>query len=280
MLYPGKLFAATVDGEIYRFDTETFQLDEVFKVGNPSPSGWGEMVLSPEENSAYLIGSMGTIVEISLPDCQVVNQFNICVSPVALGISAGDPGVSPGYLWVLDGNRNRMHQVKLKNNVNYGSEAFPEGWVGSCMADGFAPDTVYAGTSYGLVLISSESLGSFAVRKYVTTNQNTWDVARMHDDSTMVVVYGSDPSFVSTFGKADSTGILQGTVAIQGQSHITAGGNDYTHAYVLSNIGDGMSRLSQYNTRSGTIGLQTDIEGYPIDIQIGGTGMIYVLTSK
>ncbi len=82
-------------------------------VGSPSPSGFTQMALNTRNNSAYLIGSLGQIVELSLPDCTVKDVFTVCQSPVVIAVAPGNPP----YLYVGDGPSYSINQVSAITNT-------------------------------------------------------------------------------------------------------------------------------------------------------------------
>ncbi len=247
--YSGKVFVATVGGEIHRFDPETLQLEDLFKTGNFSPSCWSDMAFSPTENSASLIGNMGNIAEVSIPDSILLDQFNIFTSPVALEIAADNPAVSPGYLWVLDGS-SKMHKVELTNGVSCDNKSFSAVRTASCLVDYILPDTVYAGTSRGAELISSSGSGSIGANYYVQT-ESVWNIARVQNDSLMVVVHGNNPAWISVIDKDDFTAGLTNTMFFDGQFQMASGGSDFIHTNDLSCLRKSTVNIAQYNPVSG-----------------------------
>ncbi|MEA3266163.1 MAG: hypothetical protein U9P42_04395, partial [Candidatus Fermentibacteria bacterium] len=97
MIYPGNIFIASTEGFIYRYDSETLELVEAYQVATPSPAGFSQMVYCSLKNTAYLISSLGKILEVSLPECTVIDEFSVCESPTKLALGPGSE-----YLFVAD----------------------------------------------------------------------------------------------------------------------------------------------------------------------------------
>lgn len=110
------VFVASTEGTVYSYELESLELQGISTVGLPSAAGYSDMVYSSLERSAYLIGILGTILELDLPDCMVVDEFSVCQSPVSLALGSGS-----NSHYVADDPSNWIYQLSIENNIPYTS---------------------------------------------------------------------------------------------------------------------------------------------------------------
>ena len=270
LVYPGNVFVASTEGTILRYDSESMELLEEYLVAAPSPVGFSDMVFSSLENTAYLIGSLGMILEINLPDCTVLDEFNVCQSPVKLALGPGSE-----YLFVADGPLNKIYQVAIVNNKPHDSVSIY--YTIKCMEPFQNPDSLLVGTSDGPCLI--EVLSSSTIR-YVIYGLDIpfMALSAVPNDSIFVGVTNYSVGIFSPTVLLEEN--FYGGVSIEGNIDFIAMGHDWQHAYVLSYLGDNTSRLVSYNYRFHTISQEVEIPGYPLDLEVSGNGVIYALTTE
>ena len=275
LIYPGNFFVVSTEGTISRFDSESMGLVEVYQVGAPSPAGFSQIVFSTLKNSAYLIGAMGNIVEISMPDCTLIEEFSVCPSPVKLALGPGAQN-----LFVADGPSSRIHQVSISNNKAYDNVSIY--FTINCMSPFQNPDSMLVGTSDGVALI--EVLGPTDIRgSMLGTPIFFLDLVAVPNDTVFVGVSSSRVGIFDLYplSLTPPESPFYGKVELEGSNHILAMGQDWQHAYVLSYLSDqGISRLVSYRYNSHTISQEVDIPGYPLDLKVSGNGYIYVLTTE
>jgi len=278
MMYPGNIFIASTEGLIYRYDSETRELVEVYQVASPSPAGFSQMVYCSLKNTAYLIGPLGKILEVSLPQCTVIDEFTVCQSPTKLAIGPGSE-----YLFVADGPSTRVHQVSIDNN-----EAYDNVWIYFdifCMEPSPNPDSMLVGNSAGVDLI--EVLSPTDLRGTGLYREGAMvALAAVPDDTIFVGVKGIRNAsvgivdvFIPQFVEPPPPEFYE-AIEIDGTAHFLAMGQDWQHAYVLSYLGDNSSRLISYNYRFSETPLELDLPGFPLDLKVSGDGVIYALTTE
>lgn len=289
LIYPGNIFVVSTEGKIFRYDSETMELIEEYQIAAASAAGFSEIVYCSTKNSAYLIGAHGNILEISLPDCMVLDEFSVCQAPVKLALASGSRN-----LFVGDGTTSRVFQVATSNNSVPGSvelffnihlmETLP-------LKSPQNTDSMIVSTTDGLSMVEAwgpGNLRSILFDKY--PRGNFLDFAAVPNDSFFVAIYHSLNTEKFTVGSYRLTVPYVpppaippykyfGVQRIPNNINMLSMGHDYQHAYVLSYLGDNTSRLSAYNYRTYEITREVDIPGYPIDIQASGGGYIYVLTA-
>lgn len=279
LIQPGNVFVASTEGVIYRYDSETMELVDEYQIDAPSPAGFSQMVYCSLKNTAYITGSMGKILEISLPECTVIDEFNICQSPVKLAL-----GAESGYLFVADGPSSQVYQVHIDDNRSYDYVSMY--YTILCMEPAQNPDSMLVGTSDGISLI--EVLSPTQIRTVgLNTDRPFPALACVPDDTVFVGVTGDYSNLYVGMVDVFIPGFewpqpdeFYASIGISGITPFLAMGQDWQHAYVLSYIGDNTSRLVSYNYRFYTIDQEIDISGYPLDLKVSGSGVIYALTAE
>ena len=281
LVYPGNLFVLSTEGILYRIDTETLEITSELELGTPSAAGYSEIVFSENQSAAYLIGAHGNIMEVSLPDCEIIDQFTVGTSPVALAVTSGHPG----YLWVADAAENSIHQIKLGDNEDYYTLNYPPEYSFRCMEASCYPDSLLVGTS---ILVSRvEALGPGSIRSgfILHTNvQGMSDMVRIPNDSNFVAVTAQENQIGELCAYDRNTYPMPpnryyNIDGVEGSGFILAAANDNRHVYALASLGDGTSRLYRYSyIYPFGINKYVDLPGYPLDMEVSGTGMIYILT--
>ena len=291
LLYPGNVFVVSTEGKIIRYDSETLELVDEYQIAPASAAGFSEIVFSVKTNSAYLIGAFGKILEISLPDCTVIDEFSVCQSPVKLAIASGSRN-----LLVADGATSKVFQVITSNNTVYGSIElfFNVQSMAPLARDLFqSTDSILIPTSGELNMI--QVLGSGNIQRTVlytqSPNGHFLDFAPVPYDTFFVAVYNSTVSNTFTVGSYRITVPYVpppeppaynffGGENLFGTIPFLEMGYDYQHAYLLTYCGNNTSRLTAYNYRSLKITREEDFPGYPVDMKVSGDGIVYILTAE
>ena len=279
LIYPDGLLVATTGGTVLSYALYTYELIGEYTVGSPSAAGYMQMAYSSLEDTAYLIGSMGKLLEISLPECTVLDEFTICQSPVKIVVARESP-----YIYIVDGPSNRFYQVAIENNIAYTSVS--NYYTINCVEPGQNPDSILLGTSAGINLIEVLSPGTLR-NSVVSEPVPCLALAAVPGDTVFVGVKG--------YAGTVSVGVVDeynaqfqnpplpeyyGEVDVTGNSHYLAIAQDSTHAFVLSSIGNSTSRLLAYNYTTYSIDQQVDIPGFPLDLKISDDGTIFALTCE
>ncbi len=279
LLYQYGFLVTTTEGKVLSYTCDSYDLVGEYTVGLPSASGYHQLAYSSIEKTAYLIGSMGRILELSLPECSVLDEFHICESPVTIIIADGS-----NYIFVADGPSNQIYQVSIENNIAYTS--VPVDFNINCIEPGQNPDSILVGTAGGINLL--EILGPGSLRNTIQSEPvPCLALAAVPGDTIFVGVKGypgdasvgvvdvydvqfHDPPLPEYYGEVDLTGNL----------HFVSLAIDSTHAFVLSSVGNSVSRLVSYNYNSFIIDQQIYLSGFPLDLEVSEDGIIYVLTTE
>jgi len=278
MVLPGYIFVLSADGKLYRIDATTFEEIVEFTVGPASVTGYSSMAFSPNEGTIYLIGAYGTILEVSFPDCEVLDEFPVGTAPMDLEITKG----IPGYLWVADAGDNSISQVKLDNNVAYTSYHYQPDFVYQCMEASKWNDSLLVGTS--IMVSRLEALSPGLVRNSFMDEEamGVTDVSAIPNDSNFVVI--STENYIGVLCAydrlfyPDPPDRFYNSLPVSGSMFVLAAANDNLHTFALGYTGDGMSRLYRYSYIAANMQECVDLPGFPLDMKVSGTGMIYILT--
>ena len=279
LVYPDGLLIATTRGMVHSYSLDTYDLIGEYAVGSASPAGYSQMAYSSIEETAYLIGSTGKLLEIDLPECEVLDEFSVCQSAVVLVVPDNS-----SYIFVVDGPSNRLHQLSIENNYPYTS--VPVYFTVNCLEPGQNTDSMLLGTSRGINLV--EILAPGVLRNTIQNEPvPCLALAAVPGDTIFVGVKGYPGDY--SVGVVDVINSLvhipplpeyYGQVGITGSSHFLSIAQDSTHAFVLSSIGESASRLVSYNCSTYTIDQQIDLQGFPLDLKVSEDGIIFVLTAE
>jgi hypothetical protein len=272
-LHQGIVFVASSSGTVYSFDSVTTVMLGEHPVGPPSAAGYGVMLRS-QKNTAYLISSHGNILELSLPECEVLDQFSVCPAPVDMVMTTGHNN----FLWVRDGQNNRVHQVSTEDNIGLNSVNYTDATVVQCMEAGNSPDSLLVGTSMRGYKLSGTP-GSLRNSALAEPLGSWMSLCAIPFEKRFVAVIGSRIGILEPYPDGfPPPDPYSHKVPIEGMSHLTAAAHDDNHVYVLSYLGEGTSRLSVYRyTSPYGIVRYSDLQGYPLQMQTTETGGLYVL---
>ncbi len=271
---PDCFIVATTEGTVIRFDLESYQQTGCTTIGSPFPAGYFEIEYSPSESSVYIIGSLGQIVELNVPDMEFLDSFIICETPVDIEIAPGKP-----YFYVAGASSCRIYEVRQENNAT--GRYCTLNSSPTCMAIDHCQDTILVGTLAETELVST---GVDVMRR------------RKMDKFPTILAIETIPCYTSIRLCAVfdyySTGTIAtiieyflpplwtGAAPIDGDIHYICADSSGSHTYVLSYLGDNASRLVSYNCSNYDIEGQVDLQGYPLDLEIGPGGTLLVLTAE
>lgn len=273
---PGCFIVATTEGTVIRFDSQTYEQTGSFKVGSPSSSGYFEMEYSPTESSVYIIGAFGQISEFHVPDMELMDTFTLCESPVDIEIGTD---IEVAYFYLAGATSKRIFEVRLSSNI--ASRSCYLEFSPTCMAIDQAQDTILIGTVGETEMVS---IGTGPMRNRIMDDfPGILAIETIPDDTVFCAVFDYTKGTIATvinYFPPVSGGCWIGAVQIDGDIHYMCADSDGDHVYVLSYLGDNVSRLISYNCKSFLIESQIDLPGYPVDLEICSGGMLLVLTAE
>ena len=265
--------AATTEGTLIRFDLESYEQTGCFTVGSPSSSGYFEIEYSPVENSIYIIGALGQIVELHVPDMEVMDSFSICDSPVDIEIATGKP-----YFYVAGASSCRMFEVRKESNCV--SRTCTLLSSPTCMAIDHSQDTILVGTLAETELVSTGTGAMRGRKMYKIPMIVAIETIPVYISTRLCVVFEYPIGQIATVKSYFTPPQYTGAVTISGDIHYMCAESDGSYAYVLSYLGDNISKLVSYNCTDYSIEGQIDLQGYPLDLEISPGGTLLALTAE
>jgi hypothetical protein len=261
-------------GILYRFDSGQMLLDTSFAVGAGSGAGYGDMV-RPKPGSVYLIGAAGKILEVSLQSNSVVDQFDAGPLPNALCASATDQ-----RFYVADGSDRRVRELDSGSNtvlrasepldaipVSITAESFQDEFLlTSCSDDAGTVGRISLSTFYaGPIEIGSPCTGITAFPA-----ESIWAVAHPAWETVNGSVSICSNFFLPQISEVSVAGHPTDICSVPGS----------TLFYVLSYLGNGMSRITAVNYFTKETVAEIDVPGFPWAITSHANGeFVLVLTS-
>lgn len=279
-LKDNRIYISCADGFLRSFHTETKNLMEEVKIGQASPSGYNVMAYNHFLSTLYIAGSTGNIIEVSIPDCEIRDDFSVCAFPVLMTVTSGDPG----YLWVVDGVENSVCQVHLATSGFCGSKAYPEICQIRDIEASTYDDSLLIATSLGCYELSTSGPGLFRTRIVNGFTRDCISLATIPDDSNFVAVVEYGNMRIGEFWVYEESLVVDppdhffNWASIEGSSFITAPGSEDTSTYLLAGGTPSGTVLSVY-TIGEDFGVHQSVEvpGSPLDIK-EYNGEVYVLT--
>lgn len=274
---PGCFIVATTEGTVIRFDSQTFEQTGSFIAGSPSSSGYFEIEYSPTESSVYIIGAFGQISEFHVPDMELMDNFTLCESPIDIEISTQ---IESPYFYVAGTTSKKFFEVRRESNI--ASRTCYLASSPTCMAIDQAQDTILIGTvgeteivSIGTGIMRNRVMDHFPGILAIETIPGDTTFCAVFDDTTGMIVtifnYFSSPITPPSWSRFEP---------IDGDIHYMCAESYGSHVYVLSYLGDNVSRLVSYNCNSYLIESYVDLHGYPVDLEICSGGTLLVLTAE
>lgn len=277
------VYLGCTDGYARSYSIETLDLLGEIQAGQPSPSGYLDMEYCEYRSSLYLTGAAGTVVEISLPQFEVTDEFSPCATPVELEITQGDPG----YLWVVDRTGNSVHQIHLDTNGHCGSVTYSAEQVVAAIEASIYPDSLLVGTSYGFFRLDSQAPGVLRSSWMKGVYRKCMALTAIPGDSNFIAVLEltQSSSEVGELCAYDDSAYVSpperfyNSVSVPGDVFLLESGTDGDYVYFLTSGDPGESVLGAYRTgEEYAIETQVEVPGNPLDLTVSETGEVYVLT--
>lgn len=272
---PDCFVVATTEGTVIRYDLVSYEQTGLFTIGSPSSAGYFEIEYSPTESSIYIIGALGQIIELHVPDMDFMDDFSVCETPVDIEIPMD---IENPNFYVAGATLSRILEVKKQNNGLSRTCNMPFSPV--CM--GIDSDTILVGT-LGNTCIVSLSGGAMQNRQ-MSLFPGILAIETIPNDTTLCAVFDQSTPEIATVLRyfpmyfPPYTPMWIGS-QITGEIHYMCAESDGSHVYVLSYQGDNTSSLVSYNCNGYFIEKQIELQGYPLDIAISPGGTLLVLTA-
>lgn len=267
------LLVATTKGYLESYNPYNLEHIGSYPVGSPSPSGYFFMDYSGYENSVYLIGAFGQIIEMNASTLDISDIFSVCESPVYIEFMENDP-----YLYVADVSSSMILELRAETNGITRDRTLPSSPV--CMAMDHTQDTMLVGTTGIPELVTVGSSGSI-YRRTMTKFPGILAIEAVPGDTTLCAVFDAASTIlgvVMRYFPPYGGGTLWNSIgSLPGEAHYLAVDELGYMTFVLSYNGNGSSILSGYCLDDHSLIGQVEIPGYPVDLDCGDN-MVYALT--
>jgi hypothetical protein len=270
------LLVATTEGTVFKYDLDTYQLLESFQVGSASPSGYFDMEFSYYENSVYLIGAFGNIIELGGPSYGIMDIFSICEAPSALEAARENP-----FFYVAEPVTNRIYEVRAETNNIVRYCTLDNSPV--CMAIDQDEDTILVGTN-GTTELVSTAFSGVMFRREMPGFPRILSIETVPFDTTLCALFESGQSTFAAvvlhyFPPYGVSCLWTGSAPVSGSSPcFTCVDEEGTEVFILTYIGENMSRLTGYDCRNYTIVDMIDLPGIPLDLACSEDRVIVLTT--
>lgn len=272
---PDCFVVATTNGTLIRYDLESYEQTGLFSIGSPSSAGYFEIEYSPTESSIYIIGALGQIIELHVPDMDFMDDFSVCETPVDIAISMD---IENPNFYVAGATLSRILEVRKQSNGLSRICNMPFSPV--CMA--VDSDTILVGTLGNTCIVSIG--GAVMLNRQMSTFPGILAIVAIPNDTNLCAIFDQYTTTIATVLRYFPMYFPPYTPMwiaspITGEIHYMCAESDGSYVYVLSYQGDNSSRLVSYNCNGYFIEKEIDLPGYPLDISISPGGTLLVLTA-
>ncbi|MCD4848933.1 MAG: hypothetical protein K8R76_12170 [Candidatus Aegiribacteria sp.] len=108
-----EFLVATTEGVLYRVNSQSMVVESSFLIGIPSGSGYSEIIRSTQDNSIYILGPAGKIIEWSLNHNYVIDEFYTGPNPVDICVSPD----GSNHIFVIDSGDQTIRKVMTSSNT-------------------------------------------------------------------------------------------------------------------------------------------------------------------
>lgn len=264
-----EFFVSSTSGELHVYNAQTLTRDTTMVIGPGSSAGYGSMAYIPMTNSVYVIGALGTILEVDIDDCAVSDEFTAGSSPAFMTPSRGFD-----FVYVTDPLLNKVHAVRTTSNTIHKSWLFTSTPTVMC-ASTMGNDTLLISTNdpRGVAFIQPADFSSPA-RKVDLAPAS--DIARSDFLNLLFTAhprYGYPTGTVSIIDSLFPFSV-RNTVTIPGNPSFVTTHNDGLHLLILSTGESGGCTLYSYHLAQSAFVNNVDLPGTPVDMIMAGNRLV------
>jgi hypothetical protein len=273
---PDYVIVAATTGSVFVYDIETLQLLGRYAVGDPSSSGYFEIEYSSQENTVYLVGRLGNILELDVPGMGLRDMFSVCESPIDIEIADNKP-----YLYVACSSSDRLMEVRIENNGLSRSCQLEQTPV--CMAIDQSEDSILVGTPGAAELVTTGDAGIIR-RRAMDRLSRIMAVEAVPGDTVLCSVFDKYTGLrvgiiLHYFPPYGVSYLVTGYRQLQGNTPTLCVDQAGSHAFVLTYTEAQSCSLVSYDCHSYTIDSRRELGGFPLDMDCRG-GRLFVLTTQ
>ena len=265
-----EFFVSSTSGELHVYNAGTAEHDTSFVIGAGSSAGYGSMAYIPMTNSVYIIGALGTILEVDMDEYAVTDDFTAGSSPAFI-----TPSRSFDHVYVTDPLNNKVHAVRTINNTV--QKTWLLAHTPTVMLDNTrGSDTLLISTNdpSGIAYVQP---GDFSSPGRKVTLPPASDIARSEFLDLMFTAhprYGYPSGAVSVIDSLFPAFSVSDTITVPGNPALLATNNDGLHLFILATgDSDGCTLYSYHLTQSALVN-SVELPGTPVDMILAGNRLV------
>lgn len=265
-----EFFVSSTSGELHVCDAGTISHDTSFVIGAGSSAGYGSMAYIPMTNSVYIIGALGTILEVDIDEFTVTDDFTAGSSPSLLTPSRGFD-----HVYVTDPLNNKVHAVRTNSNTV--QKTWMLAHTPTVLLDNTrGSDTLLISTNdpRGVAYVQPADFSSPA-RKVSLPPVS--DMARSEFLDLMFTAhprFGYPTGAVSVIDSLFPAFSVRNTITVPGNPAFLATHNDGLHLFILSTGDSGGCTLYSYHLTQSALENSVELPGTPVDMIMAGNRLV------
>jgi len=271
-----QFLVASGTGEIFSVSSSDMRIDTSFAVGYAGGAGYRSMI-NPKPGSVYVTGASGKVLEISLGNFSVLDEFEAGSMPNVLSPSTS----STETFYVADGSDGRIRELNMTSNTVLRQTEVQDFNPVAMAPESYLNDYLLAACADGEGSVFRVSLATFHTDA-VQLGFPCSDITAFPAESIWAVTHPRwqlDTGYLSLCSSYSPPEVNRITLAGNPMRVCSVPGT--TLFYVLSYLGEGESRVSAVNFLTGEVEAEIDVTGFPWDITSHGNGeFVLVLTSE
>ena len=265
-----EFFVSSTSGELHVYNAATAERDTSFVIGAGSSAGYGSMAYIPMTNSVYIIGALGTILEVDMDDFSVTDDFTAGSSPAFM-----TPSRDFDYVYITDPLNNKVHAVRTTSNTVQKTWLFTRTptVMSTCT---MGSDTLLISTTdpKGVAYIQPADFTSFSRRANLPP---TSDMARSDFLNLIFAAhprYGYPSGAVSVIDSLFPAFSVRNTITVPGNPALLATHNDGLHLFILATGDSDGCTLYSYHLTQSALENSVELPGTPVDMILAGNRLV------
>jgi hypothetical protein len=265
-----EFFVSSTSGELHVYNASTLTHDTTLVIGPGSSAGYGSMTHIPMTNSVYIIGALGTILEVDIDEYTVTDDFPVGSSPAFITPSRGFD-----FVYITDPSVNKVYAVRTTSNSVQKTWLFARTPTVMCTCT-MGTDTLLISTndSKGVAYIQPMDFSSPARKVDLAAAA---DIARSDFLNLMFAAhprYGYPTGTVSVIDSLFPAFSVRNTVTVPGNPAFVTAHNDGLHLLILSTGDSGSCTLYSYHLTQSVPLNQLELPGTPVDMIMAGDRLV------
>ncbi|MFO7627437.1 MAG: hypothetical protein R6V62_09285 [Candidatus Fermentibacteraceae bacterium] len=265
-----EFFVSSTSGELHIYNASTVTRDTSLVIGPGSSAGYGGMAYIPMTNSVYVIGALGTILEVDMDDYAVTDEFTAGSSPAFI-----IPSRSFDFVYITDPLANKVHAVRTTSNTVQKTWLLAKTPTVMC-ENTMGSDTLLISTNdpRGVAYVQPADFSSPARKVNLAPAS---DMARSDFLNLMFTAhprYGYPTGTVSIIDSLFPAFSVRNTVTIPGNPAYVTTHNDGLHLLILSTGESDGCTLYSYHLALSSFVNSVDLPGTPVDMIMAGNRLV------